>query len=121
MVQCNRRSVDLFDANCVWLGCVCDDVIGALIAEGLLEEFDDGGRRVRYVEREEVTAPNGVDNGAEDVSNEMTSSPAQQPTSVEAEARRLKAENPSWTVRRIAAVLRLPEKRIRGYFGEEAP
>ena len=88
-----------------------DDVIDALIAEGILEEFDDHGRRVRYVEREEPVAPNGAD----DAAPEEAPPAAPQRRSMADEARRLKAENPKWSIRRIASELMLPEKRVQGY------
>jgi hypothetical protein len=93
---------------------ITEDTVEELIAQGLIEEFEEDGRRVRYVSPAE---PNGVGDTAP---NGAVEEPPQ-PASIEAEARRLKAANPSWSIKRIATELRLPEKRIRQYFAGEAP
>jgi hypothetical protein len=102
-----------------------DDVINDLIAQGLIEEFDAAGRRVRFVATSEPpAAPNGADdvvhnsaddaapNGADDA---VETPPASTRSSILDEVRRLKAANPSWTAKRIAAELGQPEKRIARY------
>jgi hypothetical protein len=54
---------------------------------------------------------NGLDDGHESAA---TSDP--EPSSVADEARRLKQQNPSWSIKRIAAELGQPEARIARYF-----
>jgi len=54
-------------------------------------------------------------NGLDD-NRENGASPDPQPTSVADEARTLKEQNPSWSIKRIAAELGQPERRIERYF-----
>jgi len=65
---------------------------------------------------EHKKSSNGVDavapNGADDAGS---APPITQRLSVADETRRLKAENPSWSVKRIAAELGQPDKRIERY------
>ena len=94
--------------------CISDDLLDELIAEGLLEEFEKDGRRVRLVSKDEV-ASNGFDAAANAADGDPDAD-ADDDLPVDELARRLKAKNPSWTTKRIAKELGQPESRIARYF-----
>jgi hypothetical protein len=60
---------------------------------------------------DEKVSSNGLDDG-----DASAATPDPEPTSIADEAGRLKQENPSWSIKRIAAELGQPEARIARYF-----
>jgi hypothetical protein len=91
---------------------ISDDLVDELIAEGLLEELDRNGRRVRLVNKDEVVS-NGLDAANDDGDPDAD---ADDDLPVDVLARRLKSKNPSWSIKRIANELGQPESRIARYF-----